>query len=71
MKNRVKKILNERGFKRVELTDDTLRKMGFETVHRFNKIWNNYAEMTQTEMVGLKNWLNLNSIDELLIPDEE
>jgi len=45
--------------------------MGFDTPHRFNKIWHNQAEMTQTEMVALKNWLNLDTVDELLINENE
>jgi len=71
MKNRVKEILNSRGFKRVQLTEEMLIKMGFDTPHRFNKIWHNQAEMTQTEMVALKNWLNLDTVDELLMSENE
>jgi len=71
MKNRVKKILTERGYKSVQLTDDLLKRLGVDTPHRFNKIWHNDAEMTQGEMVAIKNWLNLDTIDELIANDDD
>ena len=65
MKNRVKQILAERGFKAVQLTDDLLKQLEVDTPHRFNKIWNNDVEMTQREIIAFKEWLQLESIDEL------
>ena len=69
--NQVKKILTERGFKTVQLTDETLMKLGVETPHRFNKIWHNEAEMTQSEMIAFKKWLRLKTVDELITSEEE
>jgi len=71
MKNRVKKILNSRGYKRIQLSDDLLEKLKVDTPHRFNKIWKNEVEMTQGEMIAFKNWLGLETIDELFYVEEE
>ena len=66
MKNRVKEIMQHRGFKSVQLTDECLSALGVDTPHRFNKIWHNEAEMTQSELVAFRNWLALGSVDELI-----
>jgi len=68
MTNRVKEILNARGFKSVQLTDETLEKL-FPTYPfqcRFIKIWHNDDQMTDDEMETMKEWLGLDSINELI-----
>ena len=67
--NRLKEILNQRGFKSVQLTDDCLLTLFPDNPfhYHFQKIWHNEIQMTAEEMEAVKNWLGLQTTDELII----
>jgi len=68
MTNRVKEILYARGFKSVQLTDEMLQRL-FPTCpyqYRFLKILHNNAQLTAEEMEAFKDWLGLDTTDELI-----
>ena len=68
MKNRVKEILNARGFKSVQLTDETLEKLfpNYPFQCRFFKIWHNDDQPTADELEAFRQWLGLDTINELI-----
>ncbi len=70
MKNNLKKILENRGFRKVLLTEECLISTGMKTTHRFNKILENEADITAAELNGIAAWLGV-SMQELLQTDEQ
>ena len=73
MRNRVKEILNARGFLTVQLTTETLHRLfpkcPFQA--RFFQIWHNEcAPMSEAEQEAVREWLELESVYELFKKDE-
>jgi nucleoside 2-deoxyribosyltransferase len=60
MKNRIREILTEKGFKEVVPTDQQLEKMNIESLHRFNRIIENSGkEISASEAFTFANWLSV------------
>ncbi|MFD1632008.1 hypothetical protein [Pseudopedobacter beijingensis] len=69
VKNRIKEVLNSKGFKTVTPTEAVLNSIGI-TLHRFNKIADNKVDVTAGELIGFSNWLNI-PIDGLIDPKDK
>jgi hypothetical protein len=70
MKNRIKEILDARLGSSLRPSERTLQQLNVHTLHRFNKILNNKVDMTQAEIAAFKQWLHLDSFEELFEYEE-
>lgn len=68
--NLINTILNEKGFKKYTPTDSLLFKLDI-TVTRFNKIIENKAEMTASELQNFALWLDTPIQNLLILKQDE
>jgi hypothetical protein len=70
MKNRIREILELKGFKEVVPTDQQLETMNIESLHRFNRIVENSGKViTSEEAFAFAKWLEVELID-IFTPEE-
>lgn len=64
MKNRIREILTNRGYKEVIPTDEQLERMNIESLHRFNRIVDNSGKVITTEEAfAFAKWLGVEIIE--------
>jgi hypothetical protein len=70
MKNRIREIFTEKGFKEVVPTDQQLEIMNIESLHRFNRIIENSGkEISSSEAFAFAKWLEV-KLNDIFAPEE-
>jgi len=70
MKNRIREILELKGYKEVVPTDQQLEKMNIESLHRFNRIVENSGKViTSEEAFAFAKWFEVD-LNDIFTPEK-